>query len=183
MNLVIVNGLPAVGKSYLASELSKLLGLPCLKKDEIKEFVFDSLGTKDRDWSRQVGMASMDFLHSVVEVAVENDVSIIVESAFFNEISKPKFEKILSSGRVNCVEVYCKANSDVRRKRFIDRSESGVRHKGHVDSLSIIEEEESELLERYAPLRLGTLIEIDTTDFSSVNPAAIAEQVQSGLSI
>ena len=178
MNLIIVNGLPATGKTFLAAELSNLLNLPCLHKDVIKEFVFDLLTTNDRNWSRQVGMASMDFLHAITEAAIENDVSMIVESAFYKEISEKKFYKVFSSGKVNCIEIYCKTSSEVRRKRFIERNESGSRHQGHLDSTNYTKEDEKVLLERYAPLRVGILIEVDTTDFSSVDPSSIAKQVK-----
>ena len=44
MNVIILAGMPATGKSTLAAKLQKKFGYPILEKDFIKEGLFDTLG-------------------------------------------------------------------------------------------------------------------------------------------
>ena len=46
--VVVVNGLPGVGKTSLASKIATQLSWPLLTKDMIKESLFDSIGWGDR---------------------------------------------------------------------------------------------------------------------------------------
>ena len=55
-------------------------------------------------------------------------------------------------------------------ERFQKRSESGERHPGHVDTQNYEEFKESLLKGKYYPLGIGgEIIEVDTTDFSSID--------------
>ena len=51
---VIITGPPASGKTSLGIKLVTELKLPFIFKDGIKELLFDSLGWKDRDWSKNL---------------------------------------------------------------------------------------------------------------------------------
>lgn len=44
MNIIIVAGMPASGKTTFVNKLSKALGYPVLEKDAIKEELFDVIG-------------------------------------------------------------------------------------------------------------------------------------------
>lgn len=46
--VILVNGLPATGKTTLARRIATDLRLPLLAKDAIKETLFDTLGWSDR---------------------------------------------------------------------------------------------------------------------------------------
>src|SRR5882757_1320731 len=52
ITVVLVSGLPGSGKSMLAECLRQRLSWPLLAKDNLKEILFDTLGVRDRDWSR-----------------------------------------------------------------------------------------------------------------------------------
>jgi hypothetical protein len=62
--VVLVNGLPAAGKSTLAPQLAAELGLPLFTMDVIKEAHADVLGADppngltQREWNRQLGKAA-----------------------------------------------------------------------------------------------------------------------------
>jgi glucokinase len=62
--VVLVNGLPAAGKSTLARALSRELALPLFSKDVIKEAHADVLGVQPPDgrpqraWNSQFGAAA-----------------------------------------------------------------------------------------------------------------------------
>lgn len=62
--IVLVSGSPAAGKTSLARPLTKLLDLPLIAKDDIKETLVDGLGDQNGDlaWSHKVGGASMELL-------------------------------------------------------------------------------------------------------------------------
>jgi hypothetical protein len=57
--VLIVSGPPASGKTTIGRPLARALALPFLSKDLFKEILFDSLASSDREWSRRIGLASM----------------------------------------------------------------------------------------------------------------------------
>jgi predicted kinase len=57
--LIVVTGLPGSGKATLSAELAARLDLPLIAKDRYKEILFDTLGVRDRSWSRQIGQAAI----------------------------------------------------------------------------------------------------------------------------
>ena len=65
--LVLISGPPGAGKTTLGAKIAQELGIPFLNKDGIKELLFDTLGWKDRAWSRQLGIASSALLFHMIE--------------------------------------------------------------------------------------------------------------------
>ena len=55
--LVVVTGPLAAGKTTIARGLSAELGLLLLEKDAIKEHLYETLGYRDRQVSRELGTA------------------------------------------------------------------------------------------------------------------------------
>lgn len=49
ISLIIITGLPGTGKTTLGRKLAEEFRLPFISKDDIKEFLFDNLGWKDRE--------------------------------------------------------------------------------------------------------------------------------------
>lgn len=168
MNLILVNGLPATGKTTIARTLSATLDMPVISKDVFKEFLFDTIKAKDREWSKVLGGVSNDFVYILADKLLTNGESIIIENAFEYEFAKPNLEKLLKGKNINVTEVYCTTDKNIRRNRFKARQESGDRHLGHVDSLNYLSDNEPEPLEKYRPIELAgsNFIHIDTTDVS-----------------
>lgn len=182
MDLIIVSGLPATGKSTIAKALSEKLNIPLVAKDTIKEFLFDTLGARDRDWSRTLGKASNDFLYELTDKLLADGYSVIIENAFEKKFAKPRLEKIIHAHAPNILEVHCKTEQGVRRKRFIGRNESGNRHTGHVDAVNYPSDNEVEPLEKYAELNVGKTLLLDTTDTNLEDISNIIETIQIRLS-
>jgi hypothetical protein len=60
--------------------LARALGIPYLSKDLLKETLLDTLGWSDRDWSRQLGGASIALQLRSAEALLEVGQSIALES-------------------------------------------------------------------------------------------------------
>lgn len=72
--VVIITGLPCTGKTTLARRIGSELSLPVVGRDDIKERLFESLGWKDREWSRMLGRASWDLLYYLVRAGAGSDL-------------------------------------------------------------------------------------------------------------
>ena len=71
MELIIIAGMPATGKSTLAKSLSAELSLPILEKDEIKEAMFDTLGYADLPAKRQLDVVANAVLLRMSEALLD----------------------------------------------------------------------------------------------------------------
>lgn len=163
--LILVNGLPGTGKTTLAAKLSRDLKLPCMGKDMLKEFFYDTLSIKGREQSRMIGQAVIEMLYTLAETYLSHKQSLIEECPFFVEFGRPKFQAILANHPARVIEVYCHTDKGERRKRVIDRNEGGDRHQGHVEALNYLGVDDPEPFDDYAPLEIGDLIKVDTTHF------------------
>src|SRR5215212_3203768 len=122
---VLVSGAPAAGKTSIAVPLAKLLGLPLIAKDDIKETLFDGLSgpAGDLAWSREIGSAAMDVLWRLAECAP----SAVLEANFrpHSEYERDRIARL--DARI--IEVYCHCPSEVLRQRFRDRARTA--HPAH----------------------------------------------------
>ncbi len=137
--LIIISGLPASGKTTISIELAKEFSLPLIGKDTIKESLFDSLGVKDRAWSRELGKASYPILYSFIEAQLKASKSLLVESNFSNKFDSPILRDFISKYNAKVLTIYCECDGNVLFERFRTRALSGKRHPGHQDHLNFDE--------------------------------------------
>lgn len=174
---IIINGLPATGKTTLAHRLAEKLCLPLFYKDGIKELLFNQLGWSDRDWSRQVCVTSITILEHIITSQLQARQSFIAESYFHPQFANHFFQQLLSQYPFTLVQILCTTNEATRHQRFFLRASTGERHPGHAELQNITEF--SQLHQTPPRLDLnGPFLEIDTTDFSHLDYARIIEDVQ-----
>lgn len=136
--LLIVTGLPCTGKSTVARRLAARYRYPLLAKDMVKEALFESLGTGDRDWSRRLSGASFAVLFACMERVIAAGGSAIVEGNFRPEHA-PFFERVRNAYGVRLAQILCGGDGAALVQRFESRVRRRSRHPGHVDALALDE--------------------------------------------
>jgi uridine kinase/predicted kinase len=177
--VVTVTGPPGAGKTVLGKRLAHELRLPFIGKDDIKEFLFETLGWEDRRWSMQLGAASFEILFHVLERQLAAGKPAVVETAFHPHYHTARFLGLRDEYGFEPVQILCSADGEVLFDRFVQRTASGKRHPGHVDDLMSYRQFAEMLRERgYGALEIGgLLIEIDTTDFHAVDVEGLARAI------
>ncbi|HEV8634154.1 MAG TPA: AAA family ATPase [Chloroflexota bacterium] len=172
--LVVLSGSSCSGKSTLAPRLVDGLGLPLVAKDDLKETLYDVLGTPpDREASRRLGLAAMRLLYRSAAGLLEAGVGAIVEANFWRGRCEGELAPLVA--RAAAVRVHCQASRELLVRRQLARAHGEApRHAGHVAHtpaapLLALLERPDELTSApwpdYDPPDLDTpLLVVDTTD-------------------
>lgn len=178
--LIIINGLPCSGKTTIGRHIADAFGLPFLYKDAIKEIIFDTLGWKDRHWSRSVSRCAFAMLFFWLETVLKAKGSAVIEGNFQRQEHTGRFASLQRQYDVTAVEILCRAEGRTLWRRFRQRAASASRHPGHVDEQTLEELKPSLLLGRSEPLGVADrYIEVDTTDFGEVDLNALLKHLGS----
>ena len=174
--LVVVTGPPATGKTTIARAISAELRLPLVSKDDIKEALFDALGTGDRDWSRALGVATTYVMFLWLAEELRAGRSVVTESNFDRSWADARFAELPPH---RPLQIHCSATAEVVLERYASRE----RHAGHLGSAVLPELEAALAEDRHAPLTLaGELIELDTTSFEHIDVDDLIARVRGRLS-
>ncbi|GAB0115892.1 AAA family ATPase [Acidisoma sp. C75] len=171
---VLVNGVPASGKSSIAAALARELGLPLLALDTVKEALFAELGTGDRLYNRRMGRASFAAIWALV-AAFPPGAGVIVDAWFGFQPVDFIAGHIAGAGAAIACEIWCHAPPAEIGRRYRERAEH--RHAGHLGADYAPELEA--LAARARPLGLGPVLPIDT--IGPADLAALAAAVASRL--
>ena len=131
MNIIIVSGMPASGKTTFVNTLSKVLGYPVLEKDCIKEELFDVIGFHNYEQKRLIDDAATAVLLRCSDALLSSGQSLIVVNNFRSDAA-PKVEAMLQKHDCSCVFVFFGGNGDVFYERYVQRDLYPTRHLGHV---------------------------------------------------
>ncbi len=177
--LIVISGFSCTGKTTLGRQLSQELSLPFISRDDLKESLFDSLGWKDREWSKRLGIASYKLLYYFIESQLSVGRSLAVESNFKPEFDTDKFLQLKNQYKFEPIQIYCKTEPTILFQRFKSRFESGQRHPGHIDNLNY-EEFQTDLIKggSYILDIGGKVFEIDTTDFEKIDYKILFEEIK-----
>jgi predicted kinase len=176
--LLIVNGLPATGKTGLARQLGRELHWPIIHKDAIKELLFDTLGHGTLERSRELGVATIALLYHMAACQLRAGVSAIVESNFKPTAAAQQLNLLLAKHGARALQILCTCAPAERQRRFFARA----RHPGHADAALSAAERAALLSERLDPIPLAApLLTLDTTDFAQIDIASVLAWVNRSL--
>ena len=177
--VVIISGAPATGKTTLGRRLAAELRLPFIGKDDIKETLFETLGWSDRAWSRKLGGATYELLYHLFEVELRVGRSFVAESNFRPNSDGARWQALQRRYGFKAFQVLCATDREALLERYHRRTISGERHPGHVDHMVLDEMRANLDLAEFGALPLdGSVVEIDTTDFASVDYAGLLAEVK-----
>ena len=155
---VLVNGIPASGKSTVARAISRARNWPLLSLDTIKEALFANLGTGDRDYNRLLGKASYQAVFALIGDFPDH-TTVVIDAWFGFQPVEILQTHIAHAGLHQLAEVWCHAPGQVLGERYSSRLDQ--RHAGHLGASYV--PELVELAGRARPLGTYALFEVDTT--------------------
>ena len=170
--VVLVNGVPASGKSTLARALAAKTGWPVLALDTVKEALFANLGGGDRERNRLFGRASYQAIFAAIG-DFPDGATAIVDAWFGFQPREILVDHLRRAGIERVVEIWLRAEPKVVGARYAERA--GRRSDGH-PGFEYVPELEA-LARRAGPLGGFPLIEIDAA--SGYDADALATKARS----
>lgn len=155
--LVLVNGVPASGKSRVAEALARAGGWPILSLDTVKAPFLAEFAPLDRLTNRRYGIAAYRAIFDVI-AQTPPDATVVIDAWFGFQPRALLEEGLTRAGHAQIVEVWCHARPDTVADRYASRA--GSRPVGH-PGLEYVPELRA-LAARAAPLGGFPRIDVDT---------------------
>ncbi len=171
--MVMVNGVPASGKSTVARALADATGWPVLTLDTIKNPFLSVLPPGDRLFNRTLGQASYAAIFDLIADAPPGS-AIIVDAWFGFQPREVLEQGLATAGVTELAEIWCYAPPDVIGARYATRSV--LRPKGHPGADYV--PELIALAQNAAPTGLAPCHDVDTTQ--PLNLSALTQWLQGG---
>lgn len=155
---VLVNGVPASGKSTVARVISDRYGWPLFAIDTVKEPFFTELGIGDRDYNRKLGRAAYAAIFDTI-AGFPDGLTVVVEAWFGFQPAEVLARHLAHAGLEARVELWCHAPPEEIGRRYAARV--ALRPAGH-PGLDYVPELVA-LAGRAQPIGAGPLLAVDTT--------------------
>ncbi len=157
-HLVMVNGVPASGKSRVATALAGATGWPVLSLDTIKNPFLEEIGNVDRPFNRTLGRASLKAMFSILRDAPAG--TTVIMDAWFGFQPQDFVRSLMDDECIERVsEIWCTAPPETIGARYGRRAASRLPgHPGQEYVLELVA-----LAARAEPCGFGPVYHVDTT--------------------
>ena len=116
---IIVTGRQGSGKTTFAHRLGKLLWMPVICRDEIKEGFVSTFGISHDELLPETNGLVTDRFFRLVNEYLAADISAVIEAAFQHQVWEPRLPKILELA--DALIVLCSADETVTTSRALKR--------------------------------------------------------------
>lgn len=195
MNLIVIAGMPATGKTTIANQIRDIFGFPVFEKDNLKEALFDVIGFECYAEKRKLDKAATETLLKVVESQLQAGNSSIIVNNFDTE-ENAKLNSLVEKYKPNCLTIFVNGEEKVLYKRYVERDKKHERHPGHIvqdhyplhkgdspDYTMTPEEFNQKFVQRgMDKFRIpGTRLDVDATDFNRMDIKKIIEFIKENI--
>lgn len=125
---ILVNGVPASGKSAVADALSSRTGWPVLSLDTVKNPFLKEFAPVDRPTNRRFGLAAYNAIFDMV-AQTSAEATVIIDAWFGFQPTDILLAGLERAGVTRTVEVWCHARPGIVADRYARRV--GTRPAGH----------------------------------------------------
>ncbi len=165
-NVILVNGIPASGKSSIARLIADHFNYPILSLDSIKEpFMMQFADIIDRPFNRKLGNAAYQAMFQIVNES-PNDSMFVLDAWFGFKDRQVLINYLDDCGIIKPLEVWNQISPSNVAERY--RSRCGQRIKGHPGEEYI--PELMELANRAEPMNIGEVFRIEQDSNIDINP-------------
>ena len=155
---ILVNGVPASGKSSVADALSAATGWPVLRLDAIKDPFLCDLAPVDRIFNRTLGRASYTSIFNILADAPGGS-TLIIDAWFGFQPAQTLTQGLARAGITATAELWCHAPPETIGARYAARI--AARPAGHPGAAYV--PELITLAASARPMNIGPVMAIDTT--------------------
>ena len=195
MDLIILSGLPASGKSTVARMLQTAFPYPILEKDRMKECLFDVLGFQSHEEKRRLDAAAARILLQTAEELLTTGGSVILDNNF-DAAAGAALRTLQERLSPRSVTLLLYADEETLYRRYLERDLAHTRHPGHAVSdkypplpgdPDVTPMEREGFAQRYLSRGMGEVswngpvLKIDTTDLEAMDRATLIAEVRSAL--
>ncbi|HLC49014.1 MAG TPA: AAA family ATPase [Candidatus Andersenbacteria bacterium] len=117
--LIIITGRPGSGKTILSKELGKLLYLPVVSRDEIKEGYVNTFNMKHDKLPEDTNGIVTGIFFKNIEFLLSSNVSVIAEAAFQHNVWEPEVTKCQKWA--NIFVIICEIDAETSASRHLKR--------------------------------------------------------------
>jgi predicted kinase len=116
---IIITGRAGAGKTTLSKKIGRLLCMPVISRDEIKEGYVNTFGVGHDMLPPDTDRIVSEFFFDVVFQYLANNVSVIVEAAFQHKVWEPRMPKFIELS--NPFMIICSVDEEIAAERHLQR--------------------------------------------------------------
>ncbi|MCF0108122.1 MAG: hypothetical protein HUJ59_03890 [Bacilli bacterium] len=177
--LILVNGDLATGKSHFALILKNRYQIPLYTKDEYKEALADETSCRTIQDSHKLSLLAMEKIINIYKETATKHNDLILEANFHEEHLNQLLE-IANEYGYEILNLNLVGTTTILYDRYMHRLKYEPRHKVHsFNTLNSFIKFKAYTENRRKEKLIGTVITINTDDFSYQKDASLLERIDS----
>ncbi|MDU4436897.1 AAA family ATPase [Superficieibacter electus] len=154
--VILVNGVPASGKSTVAQQIASHFTLPLLTIDGIKEPFMAQFTNIDRGFNRKLGLAAYEVIWSIV-ASGPAEYPFVIDAWFGFQSRETLLHYLARAGVTQALEIWNQISADTAVARYAQRLDT--RPQGHPGKEYL--PELAELADNAKPMACGPVYHIE----------------------